>query len=403
MAKRSLISLLFLIVSTSSQALTSEYFNSTQYPIVIEFGFEYLHPVFESINNVVIRNSQTSSTAGTVNGGVSQIYPDVFAQTIKAEVLLDEKKNAKLKLQTFLPLNSLAQMDTGNTYLPEYVLYRTEKQRPRVSLLGEMDVSEKFRIGLGLDLGFGVTSEATVFLQSGAGKYSNQRISASVKPRVIPMGSFAYEGFNLLVKGENKVSFSLNASAGASVFPPLNASFDISYSTNSALFFDPWTFDLSKKIELSNSAKLGMGVSYQLWTGYEPRAAVISNVSGTFSNGLSPSFKTANIFVPRVSFEKSFGQERWELGYEYKDSIFKETPGNNGNYLDPPRHSFNFGAVFPVSTGWEFGANLQVSRLAPQNVVKKELTEIGAPGYLAAGWLYGGNLSITIPFEAKKI
>jgi hypothetical protein len=383
--------------------MTSEYFNSTKYPIVIEFGFEYLHPVFETINNVVIRNSQTSSTAGTVNGGVSQIYPDVFAQTIKAEVLLNEEKSAKLKFQTFLPLNSLTQMDSGNTYLPEYVLYRTEKQRPRVSLVGEMDVSEKLRVGLGLDLGFGITSEATVFLQSGAGKYSNQRISASVKPRVIPMGSLEYEGFYFLVKGENKVSFSLNTSAGASVFPPLNASFDISYSTNSALFYDPWTFDLSKKLEVSDSFKLGLGCSYQLWTGYEPRAAVINNISGTFSNGLSPSFKAANLFVPRISFEKDFAQERWELSYEYKDSIFKDTPSNNGNYLDPPRHSFGLSAFFPVSTGWELGASLQVARLAPQTVVKKEITEIGAPGYQASGWLYGGNLSLTVPFEAKKI
>jgi len=407
MAKLSLV-LFFLIIyfPLSANAMISDYFQTGSYPIVVEFGFEYLHPSFGSIDNVVIRNPQTSSDVAPVVGGVSQVYPDVFAQTIKAKILLDEVKKADLTLQTFLPLNALAQMDSGNTYLPEYVLYRTEKQRPRVSAMGEMNLSDSFRVGLGLDLGFGVTSEATIFLQSGAGKYSNQRISATVKPRIIPIGEFEYDDYLFLIKAENKVNFSLNTSAGASVFPPLSASFDISYSTNSALFFDPWTFDLSRRYRLSSVGMdtwaVDLGISYQLWSRFQSRAAVINDVSGTFTNGLAPSFTPRNLLVPRISIEKNFGMQRWELGYEFKDSIFKDTPSANGNYLDPPRHSFSLAALFPLSSGWEWGASLQVSRLTPQSVVKSDVTEIGAPGYQASGWLYGGNLNLTIPFEVSK-
>ncbi len=387
--------------------MTSEYFNSNSYPIVVEFGFEYLHPNFGAINNVLIQNPQTSSVATGVSGGVDQNYPDVFAQTINAKIVLNEEKKANLTLKSFLPLNSLSQIDSGNTYLPEYVLYRAEKQRPRISVMGEMNLSDSFRMGVGLDLGFGVTTEATAYLLSGTGKYSNQRISASVKPKLIPIGVLEYEGYRFLVKAENKVNFSLNTTAGASVFPPLNASFDITYSTNSALYFDPWTFDLSHQYALGfiglDTWMLALGCSYQLWSGFESRAAVINNVSSTFSNGLAPSFKTKNLFVPRVAINKSFGNQKFELGYEYKDSIFKETPSGNGNYLDPPRHSFQFGVIFPFSSGWDFSTSLQVSRLAEQTVVKSDSTEIGAPGYRASGWLYGGNISLTIPFEAKRI
>jgi hypothetical protein len=407
MAKFFLISsLLFSFSSISAQAITSEYFNSTKHPLVVEFGFEYLHPTFGSIDNVVIRNPQTSSEAATVLGAVNQTYPDVFAQTLKAKILLDEEKNAELTVQSFLPLNALTQVDTGNTYLPEYVLYRTEKQRPRLSILGEMNISDRFKVGAGLDLGFGVTTEATVFLQSGDGKYSNQRISASVKPRIIPMVVLVYEQYRFLIKGENKVAFTLNASAGANVFPPLNASFDITYAATSALFYDPWIFDLSRRYQLAaiglNTWSVGIGLSYQLWTGYEQRAAVIKNISGTFSNGLSPAFKARNLLVPRVAIEKSFTRQRWELGYEFKDSIFINTPSSNGNYLDPPRHSFSLGAIFSFSSGWELGTSLLVSRLVPQSVVKLDSTEIGAPGYQASGWLYGGNINLTIPLRGAE-
>ena len=406
MAKFTLVFILLFISPGLANALTSEYFQPGAYPIVVEFGFEYLHPSFESIDHVVVQNPQTSSQVAPVIGTVNQTYPDVFAQTIKAKVLLQEKKKAELTVQTFLPLNSLMQMDSGNTYLPEYVLYRAGGQRPRVSVMGEMNLSDAFRMGLGLDLGFGVTSEAAVFLQSGAGKYSNQRISAVVKPKMIPMGVWEYEGYRFLVKAENKVSFSLNTSAGANVFPPLSASFDIGYSTNSALFFDPWTFDLSRRYDLSlaglSTWAIGLGVSYQLWSGFESRAAVINNISGTFSNGLTPSFKACNLVVPRAAIEKAIGMQHWELGYEFKDSIFKDTPSGNGNYLDPPKHSFDLGVIFPSTSGWELGVKLLVSRLVPQSVVKSDSTEIGAPGYRASGWLYGGNVSLTVPFEAKK-
>jgi hypothetical protein len=409
MAKRlGLFSVLyFTLYISAANALQSECFRSESFPIVVAFGIEYLHPNFGSINNVVIRNPQTSSDAAPVLGGVDQNYPDVFAQTILAKIRLSEEKKADLVFQSFLPLNALAAMDSGNTYLPEYVLYRTEKQRPRVSAMGEMNLSDQWRVGLGLDLGFGVTSEATVFLQSGAGKFSNQRISASAKPRVIPMGSVEFDGYRLLVKGENKVAYSLATTAGANVFPPLNASFDVTYASNSALFFDPWTFDLSHRYELGaigmESWAANLGVSYQLWSRFESRAAVINNISSTFSNGLAPAFQTHNLLVPRVAIEKAFGGQRWELGYEYKGSIFKGTPGSNGNYLDPPRHSFSLGVIFPFSSGWELGVTTQVSRLVPQSVVKIDTTDIGAPGYQASGWLYGGNVNLTIPFEAHQI
>ena len=407
MAKLALTFLLLMAMRDSSFAMTSSYFESNSTPIVLGFGFQYLHPEFQPIENVIIRNNKTTSDPAPVSGKVEQNYPDVFAQILDLKVRVHERTNATIRFHSFFPLNSFAQMDTGNTYLPEYVLYRVENQRPRLSTIAEFDIVENMRAGFGIDLGFGVTSEANVFLQSGAGKVSNQRVSATVKPRVVPILSFEVNDYLFVVRGENKVSFSLNSAAGASVFPPLSASFDVTYQSNSALYYDPWKFDLSRRHSLSllglESWHLGWGASYQLWSGYEARAAVISGISGTFSNGQAPQFKTRTLLVPRVSLEKRFERARWELEYQFKDSIFTDTPSGSGNYLDPPRHTAVLSAMLPLGEGMEWGASIQVARLSSQSVLKSDTTEIGAPGYTASGWLYGGSLNVTVPFQTKGL
>ena len=411
MAKFSLIYALFALCTlspfASSFAMTSEWMDSRHaHSVVVDFGIEYAHPSFSPIRDVVIRNPRTTGDAAPVSGTVDQSYPDVFAQTLNAQFLLNSDSNAILQLRSFLPLNSFAQMDTGNTDLPEFVLYRAENQRPRISLLAELDVIRDLRFGLGFDLGFGVTSEATVFLQSGDGKSSSQRISATVKPKFIPIATMDWAGYRLMVKGENRVDFSFRTDSGASIFPPLNASFDVTYLSNSALYYDPWMFDISKVFDLSTLAldtwSVQLGLSFQLWSGFVSRSAVIESVSGTFSNGIGPEFKARNLLVPRIGIEKGFTSSRWSLDYAFKDSIFAQTPSGVGNYLDPPRHTASVGAVFPLRSGWEWGTSLQVARLGPQSVVKSNATEIGAPGYVASGWLYGGNIHVTIPLMKKE-
>jgi hypothetical protein len=382
---------------------------SKEHPITVELGIEYSHPELPSIAGVVVENSSTSTVLSPRTGTVASDYPDTFAQTLKIQFLLDPTVRSAISLKTFLPLDSLARLDSGNTYQPEFALYRTGNQRPRVVLNYGRDFGGPFRFGLGLDVGFSVNAAANVFLQSGAGTVSDQRISAKLKPTLIPQASFGYESWTLTFKGENKADFQLDTQAAARIFSG-SAGIDFQYTSSSALFFDPMSLDLDGTAELNSSFGIKYGLSYQWWSRYTAHAAVIrssvpvncngnAGCNSVFTSGLDPSFIAHNLLVPESVLEYRFGSDQLSLGYRFKDSIFSNLPSGNSNYLDPPRHDLDLGYSSRTLAGWEWKIHLGLSRLTSQTVVKLDSSSIGGPGYSVSGWLYGGGVNVAIPFK----
>jgi len=380
-------------------------------PITIEVGIEYLHPDIPSIRHVVVENEATSTVSSPQYGNVDSQYPDVFAQTLKAQAIVDLDRMWSVSLKTYLPLNSLAQLDTGYIYQPEFVLYRAEAQRPRVLLATGMNLNPDWRVGVAADVGFSVSAQANVFLQSGSGKYSDQRLTAKLKPTLVPQASIQYRDYTFTVRGENKATFDLGTAASAQVFGSVNAGISYAYTSESAMYFEPWEFEFAGKTRLNKVVQLKWGASYQLWNGYQARAALIksvtsdcsqsggNNCSTTFSSSLAPAYRARNLIVPEAGFAFQWGDNLYEIDYRFKDSIFKDLPTENGNYLDPPRHDVILGVTIPTRSGWEWSLHAQVSRLVSQTVVKSDSNEIGAPGYTASGWLYGGGANVAIPFN----
>ncbi|MCW3101411.1 MAG: hypothetical protein JWL77_7029, partial [Chthonomonadaceae bacterium] len=98
--------------------------------ITVEIGLEYVHPELPTLHNVIVENPTTSTAVTTPKAGdVQSDYPDTFAQTLKIQAMLDPTNRLTVGAKTYLPLNGLTQMDTGNIYQPEFVLYRAEGQR----------------------------------------------------------------------------------------------------------------------------------------------------------------------------------------------------------------------------------------------------------------------------------
>ncbi len=378
--------------------------------LTVEFGVEYRHTALPDINNIVVSNSHTSFQNTPVTGNIANNYPDTFAQTLKAQMLLDPDYRFTVSLKTYLPLNSMTEFDTGNMYQPEFVLYRAESQRPRILLASGLDLNPDWRVGIGFDVGFSVSAQANVLLQSGDGNYSDQRLNARVKPSLIPQASVDYRNFTFAVRGENKTKFDLTTNASAAVLSGLKAGPNFAYTTESSIFYQPWELEVSGKHVITDTYTAKWGLSYQLWSGYQASAAVIQaptldqcptpgSCNLSLSSSQPPSFKARNLLVPEVGVEMLKGNNRYQVGYRYKDSIFSDLPTANGNYLDPPRHDLLLGVVFPTRKGWEWSVNATVSRLVSQTVVKSDSSEIGGPGYTASGWLYGAGMNVAIPFK----
>lgn len=383
-----------------------------EHNITIELGLEFSHPALPTIHNVVIENPSTSTAVTSPQkGDVRSDYPDTFAQTLKVQALLNPEHRWTAAVKTYLPLNGLTQVDTGNVYQPEFVLYRAESQRPRVLLTSGLDLNPDWRVGLGLDVGFSVSAQANVFLQSGAGTVSDQRISAKVKPSFVPQAAVAYQNYTFTVRGENKANFDLSTIAGARIFSSVSAGVDFSYSSQSALFYQPWQLELTGENRVSEKLFLKYGLSYELWSGYQARAAVIrsdipvscpsgaSDCTPQFSSGQLPAFKARNLWVPELGMVIALGKDSIEWDYQFKDSIFKSVPTGTGNYLDPPRHDLKLGFTHPAESGLEWNIHTSVSRLTEQTVVKSDSNDIGGSGYQVSGWVYGGGVSVAIPFK----
>ena len=413
---------LFFSISVNASILDGEMANPTSvhslltadHPIAVEVGIEYLHQSLPDISNIVVENYSTSTAlapGASKTGTVSGNYPDTFAQTLKFQALLDAALNFTVGLKTYLPLDGLSQVDTGNIYQPEFALYRAEAQRPRVLLTSGINLGPDWRVGLGVDVGFSVDAQADVFLQSGNGTVSDQRISAKIKPSLLPQASLAYKNYSFTVRAENKSTMELSTTAGARIFSGVSAGVDFNYTSESALFYQPWQFEFNGQNKLFDNLNFKYGLSYELWSGYEARAAVIQsdvpidcpsgagNCEPQFSSGQEPSFKARNIWVPEVAFDYVMQNDTLEFGYRFKDSIFAGLPTGTGNYLDPPRHDVLVGFTHQTEKGWTWNIHGQVSRLTNQTVVKSDPTDIGGPGYSVSGWLYGGGFSVAVPFK----
>lgn len=377
--------------------------------LVAEVGLQFLHPDFKEIKNVLVENTQTS-TQNRI-GNIVPDYPDQLAQVLILQGMLNQEHRWSLSLKTVLPLNSLAQLDTGSIYAPEFVLYRTNLQRPQILIFSGVDATKEIRLGGGVEVGFNATTLAHLFLHAGNGRYSDQRLSIQMKATYTPWLGAEYAGYKFTVRGESKSKLDMNVVAAARIFSNIDAGIPFSYNSESSLYFVPWTFELEKDFVLSESVTLKPSLSYQLWSRFVPAAAIIGDQSqidcqgqGTcgnsnFSPSRAPEYKTQNLLVPSIGAEWKVSGYTVSGGYRYKASIFQDLPIGFGNYVDPPRHDALVGLRFLFLNDWEMDLHLQVSRLIAQNVVKSNASDIGAPGYEAAGWLYGGGIQVAVPFH----
>ncbi|HTL12600.1 MAG TPA: hypothetical protein VL588_08945, partial [Bdellovibrionota bacterium] len=151
----------------------------------LSWGLAFDRPMFTPIHNVVIENKAISDKDRT--GDVDTGYRDTLGQEVGATlVLFPEFHNITFGTAIFFPLDQLAYLDTGEAYVPEYVMYRARTQRPQVQLGLGGKIADRWHVGVGASLAFSLTGNAFVFLQTNNAKASTMRFAASIKPKLAP-------------------------------------------------------------------------------------------------------------------------------------------------------------------------------------------------------------------------
>ena len=399
--------------------------------LMLNWGLVFARPVFLPISNIVTQNTYVAD--GLVTGSVDTQYRDTFGQVLGLSFkVLPDFGQLTVGLVTFLPLSQLAYMDTGQPYLPEYFLYRSRTQRPQFELGAGIKILPQLRLGVGLHTAFGLTGNASVFMNTANNTASTMTFAASLKP--------IFSGYlGLLwtpVEGDQpeqqpwNLGLVYRAAASSGLTLPMTASArilgnngapDFVFTASSVLYYDPAALEAGVSFKAGDHRWV-LQADYQYWAGYKAAALALSQgveASGatgtlmTISPGTLPTYTFVNILVPRAGWEWSLNPSHTlRLGYSYRASVLKGVSNGAGNYLDPSKHvitagwGFHFDSFlgFPVPSQLDVALNYQ--QLLTQQIVKTAGNEagigsdekIGSPGYKAGGRVFGGAVSLALAF-----
>ena len=389
----------------------------------LSFSLLMMEPRFTPISNVIVSNSYVADASTPEYGEVARDYRSTFGQALGLAYRLSPEGHSVLGLVAYLPLQHVSYMDTGETFVPEYVLYRGRTQRPQIDIAWGRELSPNWRIGIGAHLGFSLSSNATAFLTTQANHPSSMRFSGSLQPKVgpyfaahwAPTGDPQEVGVGLVVRApvNSANNMTLKTAARIGALPAI----DINFGAVSALYYDPASVDGSVTWKWGPHWRSVLQSEYQFWSRFiAPALAIQSCTSGPdcgfiVSDGGIPTVPYRNILVARMGQELELGPtSTLRFGYGYRPSIRGDVPNGAGNYLDPPKHMITAGVGFQFKTflGIESEHRLDVHaayhRLVSQTIAKTPGDEagsgsgdikIGAPGYTAGGSVYGGGATLS--------
>jgi hypothetical protein len=390
-------------------------------PFKAGLGLSVFSASFKPIDNIVVENSVMSSVTTPRYGSYDPSVSTVVGQWLGAEYFAVPQYGLSVGVATYLPVGSLAVIDTGPLYQPEYVLYRTRWQRPKVAIGGSLNAGSGFRVGASLDIGFGTQAAADLYLQAGAGRASDQRLIVDIKPVFAPIlgASFdtAYGAFAATVRGESKTEIELTTSANARVFGSLGAAIDFGYVTQTMLAYDPWSFELAYSTPPILGVIGKVQVDIQMWSQAKlPVATIDQSVSNNcngnpgctsqFEPSIVPEIAFRDIVIPRFGIEIPNESFTFRAGYAYRPGVFEYLPSGATNFVDPDRHIVSGGFEIPITAQVKFLAHVQYQLLVEDVVVKSAGDEfgnttapnnvkIGAPGYTIGGSVFGGGASLS--------
>jgi hypothetical protein len=369
---------------------------------------------FTPISNVIVENTATSdketisdvdldyrSTFGSAYGFVYQLFPEFH--------------RFSLGLTVFMPVNQVAYMDSGETFVPEYMLYRSRTQRPQFELGVGIETTPGLYFGLGMHMAFSLTSNASVFISTSTP--SSMRFASSLKPKLTPYLGVLFVPdnavnpaytlgavFRFAATSANNLTLRTSAQLLGSLAAP-----DFNLSAYSALFYDPLKLELGATFKTVEDGRLYLQADFQAWHQFEPPAITIEEPTLT-STGVpvkgsqNPGFDYRNIIIPRLGHEYAVnGTTTVRAGYAYRPGIIRTPSTGQGNYLDPSKHMLNAGVGFKYNTFLSFNTPCTLDFNASyQALVAQQITKtpgvIGAPGYEAGGKIFGGGASLNLAF-----
>jgi hypothetical protein len=370
---------------------------------------------FEPIKNVVVANSTNSSntTTNTTSGNVSTDYLKFYGSSLHFGLPIGYPEKGvigTLGLSIYLPIGSIIETNSGNPFLPEYVMYHTRHQRTSIYLNFAHKQSENFAWSVGSILGFQASADVSTNLDLNGGSTGSW---ASAKTKVAPSigavlsGAFKFDHSTIYLTFQQEMKSNLDAHVTGTIINPNLGLFDA--NIKSLIFYDPHTIRLGGSFNFGDFDFIS-AIEYQLWSGYKtPRIDIIKNGGTVTGSKNYETISTKDTINPRIGGRYHITDRvSLALGASYRKSPIVNNLNESGNTIDTDAYILTGGFSYRIviwSKDVTIGASLEYHQLQDKTVTKTANQEngnagvkLGSPGYQIGGSILSSAAGIKFNF-----
>ncbi|PIP89108.1 MAG: hypothetical protein COW01_16125 [Bdellovibrionales bacterium CG12_big_fil_rev_8_21_14_0_65_38_15] len=364
---------------------------------------------FNSINNIVTKNGTNSGSNET--GDARTDYGKSYHSIVHASLPLAYPGAGPLSLSFVAPFGGLAETNSGDARLPEYVMYHSRHKRSQIFASYAHPINEDWAIAVGTHLGFQASADASTQASLNGANYGS---SASAKSKIDP--TLAAVLSTTRKHDDGQVSFTyqqemksnLSAVANGEINDPTSVLFSI--TLDSMIYYDPHIFRLSLNQRLTSTLEMSATAEYQLWSNYKAPTIFIKRNGGVILQSDNyENLKIKDIPVAHIGFVwHAFDSLSFSYGAFWRPTPIEGDFSGAGNSLDSDVVGLTTGFAHSMKLfekDIEWGVSAQYHMLKELDVVKTSGQEngsagskIGAPGYKIGGEVLTGSIGARMMF-----
>lgn len=364
---------------------------------------------FKSMNGITLTNG-TNSNSGTTTGAVANAYPKFYGGGLHLALPIGYQHLGTLGLSVFLPIGKLIETNSGDPFLPEYVMYHSRYRRTNVYLNFAHKWSDDLAWSVGTLLGFQASAEVNTNLSlggGGQGSWGKARSAIAPSLGIITSIIKKTEAAKFYFTYQQEMKSNLHAGVSGEITNPNLPIFVASIDT--VIFYDPHTFRLGSSYDFGSTELFG-AVEYQMWSGYKPPTIFISKTGGAIvSSSNYEKVKIRDTINPRIGLKVDL-TNRWTtgLGLGYRMTPLDGDFSGSGNSIDSNAYIITTGLQYRIviwSKDVNLGTSLEYQQLEKKHVTKTTGQEdgsagskIGAGGYDIDGYILAATFGIKFNF-----
>lgn len=304
-----------------------------------------------------------------------------------------------------------------NSLHPE--LYGDRLTALSIAFGGGLAVTERLSVGLGVSIAIQSAADARTYVRDTSNydtllMTTDVGVGASVSPVLAARYRLA-QRLSLAATAHAPESFEVDMTFSAA----LPSGVESRAARTMVHGYVPWRFGLGAELRVVDAPRRGfsvtLGASYALWSTYRDR------------NGERPADAWSDVLTPTLGLRHRLGDARVYTDLQWAPSPVPEQTGRS-SYVDSDRVGLALGGDVALSVfGVRFrpGLSLLVHRVTARHHTKEDARMVdeveddvrnattgapigaarglntnspGWPGYASKGWVYGGTVSLAIPF-----